>query len=145
LRRLARCYKFGGNVSSESMRRSIQEAFPSLLVQTVDQAAVTSERLVEMLGEQTLEASRTGGPLAKKPEVDFLMRLAGTTQIARAIQEVGVKRGSDFLLLVFGDEAEIVKLESKEASHWERLARGQLDKDDLRRVERAALLDAERA
>jgi tRNA threonylcarbamoyladenosine modification (KEOPS) complex Cgi121 subunit len=142
---VARCYKFGGETASENLKGSIARDFPGLLVQTVDSAAATNERILEMLGEQTLEACRTGGPLARKPEVDLLMRLGGTTQISRALQEVGVKPGKEFLLVVIGDEAKVLGFESARASGWDRLPRRQLDEDDLRRIERAALLDAERA
>lgn len=91
----ARCYSFGGQVASQELSQKVREAFPDLLVQTVDSEAVSNEKLVEMIGEQTLEAGRTGSPLAKKPEVDLLMRLSCTTQIARAIEHVGAKRGGD--------------------------------------------------
>ena len=145
MNRSARCYRFGGGVSSEEKRREVREGHPGLLVQAVDSSAASNERLVEMLAEQTLEAGIAGSPLARKPEVDLLMRLGGTSQIARAIQKVGVKPGHDFLLVVAGDEDEILGLESKEAAKWRRLQRRELDREDLRRIERAALLDAEKA
>lgn len=142
---LARCYTFGGSTSAEGVRQSVQRAFPGLLVQAVAAAAASNEKVVEFLGEQTLEACRAGSALAKKPDVDLLMRLGGTTQISRAIGEVGAKRGSDFVLVVVGDEADILALESKEAAGWTRLPRGELSRDELRRIERAALLNAEKA
>lgn len=143
--RLARCYKVGARVPSDDLTRRARKAFPSLLVQTVDTAAASNERLVEMIGEQTLSAEEAGSPLAKKPEVDLLLRLAGTTQISRAIQEIGVRRRKDFLLVVVGDEPDLIRFESVEARDWERLPRRQLDEADLHRIERAALLNAERA
>lgn len=143
--RSARCYVFDGNVASEELRRRIRGSYPGLLVQAVDSRTASNERFVEMLGEQTLEACEAGSPLAKKPEVDLLMRLGGTTQIARAIQKVGVKPGREFLLIVLGDEADIRRLESEEASAWKRLQRRRLDRDDLQGIERAALLDAAKA
>jgi tRNA threonylcarbamoyladenosine modification (KEOPS) complex Cgi121 subunit len=145
LPRSTRCYRIDGKVASEDLSRSIRGEFPGLLVQTVDSAAATNEMFVEMIGEQTLEAGAAGSPLAKKPEVDLLMRLGGTTQIARAILQVGVKRGYEFILVVVGNEADILKLESTRSKGWERMPRHQLDRDDLQRIERAALLDAERA
>ena len=140
-----RCYRFACRVDSKELGESIQKEYRDLLVQTVDSAAVSNERLVEMIGEQTIEARGSGSSLARKPELDLLMRLAGTTQIARAIQEVGVKRDKDFLLLVIGENSEMAKLEAREASAWERLPRRELGREDLQKIERAALLDAERA
>ena len=145
MRHAARCYTFGGSAASESVRQSVQGALPGLLVQAVDSAALSNEKVAEILGEQTLEACRLGSALAKKREVDLLMRLGGTTQISRAIREVGAKRGSGFVLVVIGEEADILALESKEAAGWTRLPRSELSRDDLRRIERGALLNAERA
>ena len=142
---MARCYRFNGSVAPEGLRQGIRKAFPGLLVQTVDSAAASNEKLFEMLGEQTLEASRGGGTLAKKPEVDLLLRLGGTAQISRALQEVGTKHGRSFVLVVIGEEADVRGLESAEGSGWERLQRRELDREEMRRIERAALLDAERA
>lgn len=144
LSRLTRCYRFGGEASSEELRQSIRSSFPRLLVQAVDEGAVPSERLVQMIGEQTLEAERVGAPLAKKPEVDLLLRLGGTTQISRAIQEVGVRPGGGFVLIVIGDRANLLELEAGEGRGWKRLSKKRLGRNDLQRIERAALLAAER-
>ena len=145
MRRSARVYKFSGASSSEELRRRLREEYPKLLVQAVDSSAASNERSVEMVGEQTLEAGAAGSPLAKKPEVDLLMRLAGTTQISRAIQKVGVKAGREFLLVIVGDAADIRAFESKDASAWKRIERRKLDVEDMRAIERAALLNAEKA
>ena len=143
--RMARCYLLDGQTGSESLRAAVRKSFPNLVTQAVDPSTVNNERLVEMVGEQTLEAVEGGTLLAQKPEVDLLMRLAGTTQIARAIQEFGVKPGENFTLVVVGDETDVARFESSRASGWTRLPRHELDKSELRRVERAALLNAEKA
>ena len=142
LARTARCYIFDGDVASEPLAQRLRQNHPRLIVQAVSSAGASNERLVEMIGEQTAEAQTTGSPLAKKPEVDLLMRLGGTTQIARAIKEVGVKRGDAFVLIVFGEESEVLKFELKEAARWERLQRRPLAADELSRIEKAALLNA---
>ena len=141
----ARCYRFTGKDAPEEMKRRVREAHPRLIVQSEDPAAVSGEGLAQMIGAQTLEACRAGHPLARKPEVDLLLRLGGTTQIAEAIRAVGAKPGGDFVLLVVGEESDLAELESGEASTWERLPRSGLGREDLLRTERAALLDAERA
>lgn len=132
-------------MAPEPLAQRLRQDNPRLIVQAVNPTAAPNERLVEMICEQTAEARMTGNPLAKKPEVDLLMRLGGTTQIARAIKEVGVKRGEPFVLIVFGDESEILQFESKEAAGWDRVSRRPLATGELSRIEKAALLDALRA
>lgn len=143
--RKVRCYKFGGGNQAQRLKKSIGSSFPGLVVQAVDSAAASNERLLEMLGEQMLHAAAAGNPLARKAEVDFLLRLAGTTQISEAIQKVGVKGGRACLLFVAGEESDLERLESTEGVGWERMPRGPLTREELARIERAALLDAERA
>lgn len=140
----ARAYRFA-KVSSEELRRRVSTAHPELIVQTVRPDTVSNEALVEMIGAQTLEARRAGRPLARKPEVDLLMRLGGTTQIADAIGAVGAGGSEDFVLVVVGDESDIIELQSGEATGWQRVPRAELRRDELLKIERAALLDAERA
>lgn len=143
--RSARGYRFKELAGAESLKRELQSAFPELLVQVVDSGIASNERLLEMIEAQTTEASSTGSPLAKKPEVDLLLRLAGTTQINEAIEKAGAKSGRPFLLIVAGDETRLAGLESTRAAAWDRLPRSELTTEDLARIEKAALLDVERA
>ena len=78
--------------------------------------------------------------LAKKAEVDFLLRLAGTTQISKAIKEKGAKAGEPFLLVVASRSA----LGRFRKSDGEELPRAPLTTEELERIEAAALLDATR-
>jgi len=93
-----------------------------------------------MLAAQTFQAERSGTLLAKKPEVDLLLRLAGTTQIAKAIRERGAKPGASFLLIV-ASRSGIVGIPGL----LQELPRSLLSDGDLARIERAALLDVARA
>ena len=45
---------------------------------------------------------KTGALLAAKPEVDLLLRLAGTTQIALAIEEAGYRARGPMILVAAG-------------------------------------------
>jgi tRNA threonylcarbamoyladenosine modification (KEOPS) complex Cgi121 subunit len=89
-----------------------------------------------MLAAQTLQAEASGSLLAKSAEMDLLLRLAGTSQISRALREKGSSAGRPFLLVVAGrtKPAEIGAVSCKE------LPRRELSKNELRRVEKAALL-----
>jgi len=142
---LVRGYRVGGEALAETLKRKIKNSFPELLVQASDAEAASNERFLEMICAQTAEASSSGSPLARRPEVDLLLRLAGTTQIAEAIKGAGTKRGKPFLMVVAGKEKDITRLESSEATNWERLPRRPLTREELGRIELAALLDAERA
>lgn len=140
----ARAYRFA-NVAPEELKRRVTNAHPKLILQTLRSGTVSNEALVEMIGAQTLEATREGRPLARKPEMDLLMRLGGTAQIEEAIRAVGAGRNEDFVLVAVGDESDIIKLQSGEAAGWQRVPRAKLSREELLRIERAALLDAERA
>ncbi len=91
-----------------------------------------------MVAAQTLSAIRTGNLLAKKPEVDFLMRVAGNAQIKQAIDKAGAKKGERFLLVAFSER----DFKFRKGLEWSSLARSGLRKSDLERVEQAALLNA---
>ncbi len=111
------------------------------VVQTAAQDAATNELFVEMLAAQTLQAQTTGSLLARNPEMDFLLRLAGTAQISKAIGEKGSAVGKPFLLVV----ASRRRLKELSGLTGLELPRRGLSKSELLRVERAALLSAERA
>ncbi|HKT21853.1 MAG TPA: hypothetical protein VJR06_04470, partial [Nitrososphaerales archaeon] len=69
-----------------------------------------------------------------------LLRLSGTTQISKAIRTEGAARGKPFIAINAGREGLIVPAEFIEAE----LPRKRLTEGELARIERAALLDAQR-
>ena len=141
MRVFARVYRCGQDLSPEVLRRRAAAANRGSVVQTVAGGSATNDFFVVLLAAQTLRAEATGSMLARRPEVDLLLRLAGTTQISRAIREKGATDGKPILLVVAGRRRQrgvrgLAELE---------LPRRRLSKGDLERVERAALLSAERA
>lgn len=108
------------------------------LVQCVNTRAGRNLGFLEMIAAQTLSALRTGNLLAKKPEVDFLMRVAGNAQIKQAIDRAGAKKGERFLLVVFSER----DFKFRKRRGWSSLAKSGPRKSDLERVEQAALLNA---
>lgn len=114
---------------------------PDALVQTVKAGDLGNEFFLEMLAAQTLRAQTSGALLAKKPEVDLLLRLAGTAQISKAISRDGSREGDPFVAIVAGRK----KVIAPSAFAPFELERKELSKKELDMVERAALLDAERA
>jgi tRNA threonylcarbamoyladenosine modification (KEOPS) complex Cgi121 subunit len=98
-----------------------------------------------MVAAQTLAAVASGTTLAKKPELDLLLRLAGTRQIGEAIERCGYKsaKGRLFLVAASEEEASLERVEGLDPDRFPRVAERSLSSDDLRFVERAALLTAE--
>jgi tRNA threonylcarbamoyladenosine modification (KEOPS) complex Cgi121 subunit len=136
----AKAYSCGAEFDAELLKRRLVAENPGALVQAAKADSARNLRFVEMLAAQTFGAEAAGTLLAKRPEIDFLLRLAGTTQISKAIQELGAKKGSPFLLVVSGRTA-IRKHDIKGLE----LPRKELSAPELGRIERAALLSAKRA
>jgi tRNA threonylcarbamoyladenosine modification (KEOPS) complex Cgi121 subunit len=111
------------------------------MVQAARVELMRNESLVELLAAQTLQGASSGGLLANKQEIDFLLRLAGTTQISRAIKDAGARKGEQFALVAAGRSAVRLPpgLKARE------LQRRRLSVSELGRIERAALLSAKRA
>lgn len=140
MRTFVKAYICGKEFRPEEMKKELASANAGSMVQAADASAADNEFFVEMVAAQTLQAKDSGSLLAKKPEIDFLLRLAGTTQIARAIKEQGAEDGASFLLVAAGRSpvhgpSELSRLE---------LPRRSLSRAELDRVERAALLNAQR-
>ena len=135
----AKAYPCGTEQRHEELKARLAAANPGSVVQAVQDGSITNVTLVEMLAAQTFQAEKSGTLLAKKPEVDLLLRIAGTTQIAKAIRERGAKAGESFLLIV-ASRSEIIGTPGL----LRELPRSQLSNGDLARIERAALLDVAR-
>jgi len=133
-----------GGADPGPVRKMIEAKLPGSIVQTVRADAATNGFFVEMIAAQTLSANGTRSLLAKRPEVDLLLRLAGTTQISRAIEQMGAKKGEPFLLVIAGPGEGLAGLSAKEFGGLE-LERRELSSDELDRIEQAALLNGPRA
>jgi tRNA threonylcarbamoyladenosine modification (KEOPS) complex Cgi121 subunit len=133
-----------GGADPGSVRKVVEAKVPGSIVQVVRADAATNGFFVEMIAAQTLSANGTQNLLAKKPEVDLLLRLAGTTQISRAIEQMGAKKGKPFLLVVAGSGRELTSLSAKELGGSE-LEKRDLSSGELDRIEQAALLNALKA
>ncbi|HVP22844.1 MAG TPA: KEOPS complex subunit Cgi121 [Conexivisphaerales archaeon] len=88
--------------------RAFRRASKGAFVQALDLEAVGGEEHVLLALKQTVELKRSQ-LLAKKPEVDFLLRVAGTGQIAKAVEIAGAKPASRTLLVSFGPKAAVAR------------------------------------
>lgn len=136
-----RAYLCPGSLDPGSTKRKADPNRAGRLVQTVSDEGERNVSLFEMIAAQTFQAQDSGGLLAKKPEIDLLLRLAGTTQISDAIKKRGAVNGKEFLLVV-ADRTAV-----KEVSELVEFAlpRKELTRRELQKVERSALLNAQRA
>ena len=137
----ARAYRCGPDLVPEEVRLRVTASHGGDLVQTAGGTTASNELFLEMLAAQTLRALRTGSLLARRPEMDFLLRLAGTTQISKAIRLSGSNAGRPFLLVV----AAARKPKAVREFAGSELPRRELSRAELERVEAAALLSVQRA
>src|SRR5271157_2184104 len=136
MRTYSQSFLYGGEADPKQMKSKFSEVFPTTMVQTVSSKAASNGFFIQMLAAQTLRAERTGSLLAKKSEIDFLLRLAGTSQISDAISRVGSKSGEPFVLVL----ASIRPLKRATVAGGLKLSAQPLSESELRRVEQGALL-----
>ena len=126
----------------------LRDENPGVIIQVFGAANPPNALAVELIAAQTLEATRSGSTLADRPELDLLLRLAGTRQIGEAFRRSGYKSNAKRLFIVSAAEGSAAKMRRLGASiskdsRFKELPRKELGKDDMDAVERAALLAAE--
>ncbi len=131
----------------EGLLSEMRRKSPKIILQVVGADRPPNPSAVEMIAAQTLTAVRSGSTLAERPELDLLLRLAGTRQIGEAFRRLGYKSGGRRFFMVAareGDGAALVRLSKRltKDSRFREVARKKLGKADLEQVERAALLAA---
>ncbi len=126
----------------EDLKKLSDSMCEGVYFQAVRENNSTNCCFFSMIACQTLEAMENGSMIARKPEIDILLRLAGTTQINEAIREKGFKGGRDNVLILFGKSANVRKAAKR--MKMKKLRRKRLKESELERIERAALLSGER-
>lgn len=131
---------------AEGVLARTREQNPGVVVQLFGASRPPNLAAVEMIAAQTLAARRSGATLADRPEVDLLLRLAGTRQIGEAFRRAGYRSGKRLFMVAAceGDEDALRRLAESAArdGRFGRLEGRELTKGDLEQVERAALLSA---
>jgi tRNA threonylcarbamoyladenosine modification (KEOPS) complex Cgi121 subunit len=141
MRIFAKAFLCRRGASPEDFKRRLADANPGSMVQAARGGLAGNEAFIELLAAQTLQAESSGGLLANKPEIDFLLRLAGTTQISRALRDAGAKSGDQFVIVAAGRST----IRRPSGIDGKELPRRELTASEFGRIERAALLNAERA
>ena len=141
-----RCYLVPPGIDAEALKREVSRALPHLLVvQVASSDAVRNQAFVELVAWQTVWARSSGSLLAKTPEMDLLLRLSGTSQIAEAIEKAGARKGRRNALILVGNRGQLGHLGGVLPAGASRIKSNPLSKEESARVEDAALLSAARA
>ncbi|MDA4136211.1 MAG: KEOPS complex subunit Cgi121 [Thaumarchaeota archaeon] len=129
-----------GEAERELLR--LRSAHPRLTIQLVVMNRLPGAGAVMMIAAQTLRAKETGALLAAKPEVDLLLRLAGTSQITEALQKHGYGAQGAKMLVAAGSNKGVERLrrELSGSKSYRVLEPERVDEEDLDMVEVAALL-----
>jgi tRNA threonylcarbamoyladenosine modification (KEOPS) complex Cgi121 subunit len=133
----------------ESLLAGLRKESPKAIIQAFSAGRPPNAGAVHMIAAQTLTASKSGSTLAERPELDLLLRLAGTRQIGEAFRRLGYKSGGSgkrlFLVAASEGNGRALNRLIKRASHDRRFAPVAMKapgEGDLELVERAALLAA---
>jgi tRNA threonylcarbamoyladenosine modification (KEOPS) complex Cgi121 subunit len=120
----------------------LRKSNPELIIQLVSMKKPPSAKAVSMIGEQTLRAKETGALLADRPEVDLLLRLAGTSQISEGLKKSGYRSGGKIMLVAAGKEKDIERFRRVLSKHnaYSLREEGEMDNESQDVVEIAALL-----
>ena len=92
---------FENGEDPDGAKAQLARANPDAVVQVIRGKGLSNSLVLELLAAQTMGAMEGGGLLARRPEVDFLLRVAGTAQISRAIASSGAVKGQPFILVAF--------------------------------------------
>src|SRR5208283_3366309 len=72
------------SASADAELRRLRRESPRLVIQLMSMKRRPNTTAVRMIAAQTLRARKTDSMIAAKPEMDLLLRLAGTAQISEA-------------------------------------------------------------
>lgn len=134
-------------IEPECLLLKLREKFPQLVLQLVSFEKEPNARVMELIASQTVEALESKSLLATKPEVDLVLRLAGTSQIVTALKRVGYGSRGSKILVAIGNRRSASRFQKYAKSQSRKLRplkKSRLDNEDLERVELAALLGAQK-
>lgn len=137
-----------GGGEAEKLLGDLRSAFPRLIVQLLSLPDKPNSKRIKMIASQTIRSIQKGTLLAGKPEVDIMLRLAGTTQISKAISNLGYTGSGSRVIVAMGARSDLKRFEKYAARNPERYRKTtgtKLMKADLEAVERAALLSGARS
>ena len=93
----------------------LRKKFPKIQLQAISTTFVLNDSHLKKILSLSLESEKNNLLLSNKLETDILMRFALTTQISAAIDTVGIKSYSNFILIAIGNK-KILQLLSDDVS-----------------------------
>ncbi len=81
---------------------NLRKKYPKLVLQAVSSNFILNNYHLKKIISLTFASKKNDILLSNKLEIDLLMRFALTTQISRAIKQVGIKPNSNFVLIAIG-------------------------------------------
>ena len=93
----------------------LRKKFPKIQLQAISTTFVLNDSHLKKILSLSLESEKNNLLLSNKLETDILMRFALTTQISAAIDTVGIKSHSNFILIAIGNK-KILQLLSDDVS-----------------------------
>lgn len=91
---------------------NLRRAFPKVVLQAISKKFIVNKSHIQKILIVSLMAKKQNIMLSKKLETDILMRLAGTTQIAKAISQVGINNKNGFIIIAIGPKSTLEKIHS---------------------------------
>lgn len=86
---------------------SLRLKYPNLIIQAISSDFILGKSHFSKIILVSLTAQKNQTLLSEKLETDILLRFAGTTQISKAINDLGIKKGSDFFLICLGNKKDL--------------------------------------
>ena len=101
---------YGRTTKQKDFLEFLRLKFPDLTIQIVTDDAVYNIEHLKWTIRQSWFAKDRGVMLAKKVELDLLMRIVGVSQISEAIKNAGAKEDRPFYISSIGAESWLKKL-----------------------------------
>ncbi len=89
----------------------LRARFPKTAIQAVSSRFILGIPHIKKIVGISLEAKRRGILLSDKLETDILLRFASTTQISRAISDLGIKPSKDFVIIALGTKSSLGRMD----------------------------------
>ena len=93
---------------------SLRSKYPALTIQAISSKFILNQSHIKKILAISLLSQKRKILLSDKLETDILLRFAGTTQISKAISDLGIKPKQDFIIIALGNKSTLQKLYNNE-------------------------------
>ena len=89
---------------------NLRKKYPKIMLQAISSNFILNDYHLKKIILLSLESKKNDILLSNKLETDILMRFALTTQISDAIKNIGIKPGTNFILIAIGSKKSLNSL-----------------------------------